>query len=65
MSTSVNVNEPLSPQNRTRGLAEGGRKAATGLLIAVGLILFVLGLIYLNSLVSTADLLDLGQFLAP
>jgi hypothetical protein len=24
MSTSVNVNEPLSPQDRTRGLAEGG-----------------------------------------
>jgi hypothetical protein len=65
MSTSVNVHQPLSPQDRTRGLAKGGIKAATGLLIAVGLVLFVFFIIHLNSLISLRDLPDLGQFVAP
>jgi hypothetical protein len=65
MSTSVNVHQQLSPQDRTRGLAKGGTKAATGVLIAVGLVLFVFGIIHLNSLISLRDLPDLGQFVAP
>jgi hypothetical protein len=55
MSTSVNVNEPLRPQVRTRGFTGGVTRAAMGLLIAVGLGL--VGTIYLNSLVGPADLI--------
>jgi hypothetical protein len=65
MSTSMNVHELQSPHDRTRGLGKGGIKVATGLLIAVGLVLFVFGIIHLNSLISPADLPDLGQFVAP
>jgi hypothetical protein len=68
MSTSANVNEPvsksfLSPQDRTRGYAAGGPRPAIWLLIAV----IGLGLagIYLSSLIHSADLPDLGQFFGP
>jgi hypothetical protein len=74
MSTSVHewVNPP-SPQDLTIGPAEGWIEAAFGLLIAVGLILFVVGApclflagaIYLNSLVSPEHLPELGQFFGP
>jgi hypothetical protein len=69
MSASVSVNEPrasakfstsfVSPQNRIR--AQGGTGAAFGLLIAIGLVLFALGNIYLNYLVGPTDLPFLGQ----
>jgi hypothetical protein len=36
------------PQDRTIGHAEGWTRAATGLLIAVGLVLFVVGTMYLR-----------------
>ena len=65
MSTSVNVNEALSPQDRTRGLAEGGTRDAIGLLIAVGLVFLVVGgAVYLSSLVGPAEVEDVGQFFA-
>jgi hypothetical protein len=56
-----------------RGLVEGWIDAAMGLLIAVGLVLFVVGTpflfmagaIYLNSLVGPEQLPDLGQFYGP
>ena len=54
MSTSVDMNE-LSPLDRTRGLAEGWTRAAMGLLIAVGVALFVVSTIYLISPVGPAD----------
>jgi hypothetical protein len=75
MSTSVDVNEPsasaqsstrlLRPQGRTIDLAEGGTIGAIELLIAVGLVLFAVGNIYLNSLVGPTDLPFLGQFFGP
>jgi hypothetical protein len=65
MSTSVNVNEPPSPQDQTRRLAEEWTRAAIGLLIAGGLVCLVAGMIYLNSLVSPAQLQDLGQVVGP
>jgi riboflavin transporter FmnP len=67
MPTNANVNKPsaaaktivLSPQDQTR--AEGGTTAAIiGLLIAVGLVLFAVGGIYLNYLVG---LPLFGQFI--
>jgi hypothetical protein len=56
-----------------RGLVEGWIDAAMELLIAVGLVLFVVGTpflfvagaIYLNSLVGPEHLPDLGQFYGP
>jgi hypothetical protein len=36
------------PQDRTIGHVEGWTRAATGLLIAVGLVLFVVGTMYLR-----------------
>jgi hypothetical protein len=64
MSTSVNVNESLSPQDRTVGLAEGWTRAAMGLLIAVGLAFLLIGV---NSLVGPVDpaLQDVGQIIGP
>jgi hypothetical protein len=75
MSTSVNVNEPkslaksstsfLSSQDWTK--AEGGTAVAVAiaLLIVVGLVLFAVGNIYLNSWVGPTDLPFLGQFFGP
>jgi len=51
MPTGMNLNEPPSPQDRTRGLAEDRTRAAIGLLIAAGLIFLVVGMVYLDSLV--------------
>jgi hypothetical protein len=70
MPTSLNVNKLsasaktsfLSPQDRTR--AEGGTtRVIIGLLIAVGLVSFAVGNIYLNYLVGPTDLPFLGQFI--
>jgi hypothetical protein len=46
-------------------MAEGGatRRVIIGLLIAVGLVLFAAGSIYLNYLVGPTDLPFLGQFI--
>ena len=74
MSTSVHEwFKPAHPQNLTGGAAEGWLEAVFGLLITVGLILFVVGApcllvagaICLNGLVSPEHLPDLGQFLGP
>jgi hypothetical protein len=65
MPTSVSVNEPPSPQDRTRAFAESGTKAAIGLLIAAGLVCVMVGTVYLDSLVGPAELADLGQFGGP
>jgi hypothetical protein len=75
MSTSVDVNEPSAsarsstrlrrPHDRTIDLAERGTIGAIELLIAVGLVLFAVGNIYLNSLVGPTDLPFLGQFFGP
>jgi hypothetical protein len=59
MSTRKNVNEPPSPQDRTRGFTEDRTGAAIGLLIAGGLVFLVVGLVYITSLVGPAELPDL------
>jgi hypothetical protein len=64
MSTSVNVNEALSP-DRTIGLGEDWTRAATRFLIAVGVALFVVGTIYVNSPVGPADPSDPGAMVVP
>lgn len=61
MPTSIKVHEPLIPQAPTRGLAEDRTSAALGLLAAGGLILLVVGILYLDSLVFPAAVQDLGQ----
>jgi hypothetical protein len=58
MPTSLNVNEPPNPRDRTRGLAGTG----IALLSAVGLVFLVVGAVYLTSLVSPAPLQDPGWF---
>ena len=75
MATSVNKwFKPPFPQDQTTGgLVDGWIDAVIELLIAVGLVLFVVGTpflflagtIYLNSLVGPEDLPDLGQFYGP
>jgi hypothetical protein len=65
MPTNLSVNEPPSPQDRTRAFAEGGKRAAIGLLIAFGLVCLMVGTVYLNSLIGPADLADLAQFAGP
>jgi hypothetical protein len=75
MATSVNkwFKLPLRHYRTTGGLVEGWINAAIELLIAAGLVLFVVGTafsflagaIYLGSLVSSEDLPDLGQFYGP
>jgi hypothetical protein len=74
MSTSVKRFKPLLAQDWTMGgLVEGWTNAAIELLIAVGLVLFVVGTpflflagaIYLNSLIGSEHLPDLGQFYGP
>ena len=66
MPTNVNVNaHPSVPAKVSKGFsrtaAEGGTTAAIiGLLIAVGLVLFAVGI---NYLVGPTDLPDLGQFI--
>lgn len=64
MSISAGMNEQLIPQDRTRGLTEGGTRDMIGLLIAVGLVFLVVGgAAYLSSLVGSAELgKDAGQF---
>jgi hypothetical protein len=64
MSTSVNLNEPGSLQDRTKTEAKSGTTAAIWLLIAV-VGLGLVGGIYLSSLVHSADLPDLGQYFGP
>jgi hypothetical protein len=64
MSTSVDVNVPsasitMRPEDRR---AKDGTTVVIGLLIAVGLVLFAVGNIYLNALVGPMDLPFLGQF---
>ena len=68
MRTSLNVNEAVSPRSfsvtRSDHKAEGvGTIGVIGLLIAVGLVLFAVGYIYLNSVISPTDLPFLGQFI--
>jgi hypothetical protein len=71
MPTNVNVNKLsgsaktsfLSPQDQTRADEGGTTAAIIGLLIAVGLVLFAVGGIYLNYLVGPTDLSFLGQFI--
>ena len=74
MSTSVKSLKPLATEDWTmRGPLEGWTNAAMELLIAVGLVLFVVGTpflflagaIYLNSVVGPECLPDLGQFYGP
>lgn len=74
MSTSVKWFKPLLAEDRTmRGLIEGGTNTAMELLIAVGLVVFVVGTpflvlagaIYLNSAFGPEHLPDLGQFYGP
>jgi hypothetical protein len=62
MSISVSMNEELIPQDRTKGLAEGGARAAIGLLVAIGLVCLIVGAFYLSSLLSPGQEGDLGQF---
>ncbi len=64
MSMRANVNDPPSPQYRTRGFAENWRGSAIALLTAGGLICLVVGMIYLNARVYPA-VSSLGQFLSP
>jgi hypothetical protein len=54
MSTTAKVNEPPSPHDRTRGLAENPTGSAIALLIATGLICLVIGMIYLGPLFGPA-----------
>jgi len=61
----TSMNEPPSPQDRTRGLGEDRARAATGLLIAAGLIFLVVGMAYLDSLVAPTDLQEVGQAVSP
>jgi hypothetical protein len=75
VSTSVTewFKSPLPQQPTAEGFVEGLMNAATELLIAVGLVLFVVGTpflflagaIYLDSLVGPEGLPDLGQFYGP
>jgi hypothetical protein len=74
MSTSVKWFKPLLAKDWTmRGFVEGWTNAAMELLIAVGLVLFVVGTpflflagaIYLNSVFGPEHLPDLGQFYGP
>ena len=74
MSTSVKSLKPLAAEDWTmRGPVEGWTNAAMELLIAAGLVLFVVGTpflflagaIYLNSVVGPERLPDLGQFYGP
>jgi hypothetical protein len=58
MPTSLNVNEPPSPHDRTGGLAGTG----IALLSAAGLVFLVVGAIYFTYLVSPVLVDDLGQF---
>jgi hypothetical protein len=75
MSTSLTVNEPTSPQDRTRayepprlrdrirGIAEGGTGAVIAVLFAVGLACLVANAIYQTSLAGPVELgNDVGQF---
>jgi hypothetical protein len=55
----MNVNEPPSPQDRTRGFTEDRIRAAIGLLIAGGLIFLIVGMVYLDALAGSAELLSL------
>jgi hypothetical protein len=65
MPTTVKVNEALSSQDRTRGLAKSGTRDMFGLLIAVALVFLVVGgAVYLSSLVGPAEVEDVGQFFA-
>jgi len=73
MSTSTYVNEPgaapkpstsfVKLQGPTR--AKGGTTTVSRLLIGVGVILFLVGMSYLNALVGVADLQDIGQIVGP
>ncbi len=65
MSTRANANEPPSPQDRTRGLAENWKGSAITLLIAGGLICLAIGMIYLDSRFGPAVLSQVRQFVAP
>jgi len=58
MPTSLNVNEPPNPRDRTRGLVGTG----LALLSAVGLVFLVVGAVYLTSLVGPAPPQDPGWF---
>jgi hypothetical protein len=62
MSTSMNVNEAESPQYRTRAYVPG---VSTGLLIAVSVTLYTIGMIHLSSPLSTGDMTYLAQFFDP
>ena len=62
MPTSI---EPPSPQDRTRGLAEDRTRAATGLLIAGGLIFLVVVMACLDRLVGPAELQAVGPLVGP
>jgi len=62
MPTSVNVKEPTSLQNRTRGLAEVGARVAIGALIAVAFACLVVSAINYR-LVGPVELeKDVGQY---
>ena len=75
MATSVNqwFKPPFPQEQITGGLVEGWIDAAIEILIAVGLILFVVGTpflflagaICLDSLIGPENLPDLGQFYGP
>jgi hypothetical protein len=68
MSTIVNVYDPSASATRVlsardRARAKTGIKAAVLLSVAVGLVLFAVGGIYLNYVVAPMDLPFLGQFI--
>jgi hypothetical protein len=65
MPTIVNVNELPSRQDRTKGLAEGWRRAAIGLLLAGGLVFLMVGEIYVSSLVDPIQPEDLALLAGP
>ena len=70
MSTNLNVNEPVSLRSfsatKSDHRAEGGTIGVIGLLIAVGLVLFAVGNIYLlNSVIGPTHLPFQGQFVGP
>ena len=72
MDTFFHIFSPLPQEQTTGGLIEGWINAAVELLIAIGLVLFVMGApflfvaatIYLYSLIGP-DLPNLGQFYGP
>jgi hypothetical protein len=65
MSTRANANEPPSPQDRTRGLAENRKGSAITFLIAGGLICLAVSMICLDYRFGPAVLSELAQFVAP